>query len=172
MVVLHLRVEYARRCLDNAHSLVIELPSMNGAVRTLYHGCQAQGEVLWMHLGREAVRECLAFAGGNLSSISCCGQISHDHRRIWCAWHVHRRKERSANEHKSNILRLLIVYRHDHLCGMIVDKLDTEDLRIWELSRYRQLQVRRGVGLLNLLFDILNLIEKVSMRLSSMEGIW
>jgi len=117
----HLWVEDAAWGLDNSDGLVVELHGEDLLLGVLDDGGQVQGQVLWVHLVREAVGESLTLAGGDEGSITSGGQVANDARWAWSSWNPHWREERTADELEADWGWLFIVDGQHALSWVVVD---------------------------------------------------
>lgn len=92
------------------------------------NGGKSQLEILGVHLGGEAIADCLLLASGNLNSITSSRQVA-DNLGL-----VTRVPKATADEVHRDRVRLIIGDGDQRLGRVTVDKLDTEDLGSRERS--------------------------------------
>jgi len=66
---IHLRVENAGWCLNNADGFIVDRDSVEGAFAVLKYGNELQAQVLGVHVGGKGVRDTLFGAGWDLDGV-------------------------------------------------------------------------------------------------------
>lgn len=92
------------------------------------NGGKSQLEILGVHLGGEAIADCLLLASGNLDSITGSRQVADDLGLVIGV------PKATADEVHRDRVRLIVGDGDQRLGRVTVDKLDTEDLGSRERS--------------------------------------
>ena len=130
---VHLRVEEARVGFDNCYGAIVGLESSEfGALRD--NGSQIQAKLLWMHIRLELVGQTLPLAGWYFNGILLRCQVANDARARWVEV---RCPQTSSHKLHSHWLRFFVAEGEDRVCDLAIDKLDSEDLGVREIGRYR-----------------------------------
>lgn len=125
-----MRVEDARRRLDDGNRLVVGGDREEVVLLVLEHSYQLEADVLRVHLGSEAVGQRLLLAAGDLQSIALASQVAQNMSLLASIL-----DQRAADDGDSDGLWLLVVDGQTSLGRVAVDQLDTEDLRLREAGR-------------------------------------
>lgn len=126
--VLHLGVEDAGIRLHDANGAIVGNDRNQAALAVRNNGGKSQLEILGVHLGGEAIADCLLLASGNLNSITSSRQVA-DNLGL-----VTRVPKATADEVHRDRVRLIVGDGDQRLGRVTVDKLDTEDLGSRERS--------------------------------------
>lgn len=129
---IHLRIKDTRLSLNNTHSLIESLQGVGCALHIRHHSSQIQLQILRVQLGGKAIAQAITRACRDFDVVPCGSQVGYDLRTIGA--HGIRPK-RAANEDDTDRLWLSIGEGEQGLSRVAVDKLDTEDLRLWEGCR-------------------------------------
>lgn len=158
---IHLRIEDASGCLDDADSLVVGRKGVESVLLVLDNSYELQTNILGVHLGGEAVGQGLLLAAGDLQAIARAGEVTED-----LSLSARLLDERTTNNGDRDGLGLLVVNGKTGLGGVAVDQLDAKDLGLREAGGDSDLQVGR-LGILDDFFDILDLEKQTVSGLSS-----
>lgn len=151
---IHLRVKDGGRCLDYGDGLVVDLLGENVALAVLEDGTKVEGEVLGVHLGREAVGQRLLLAGGDGQVVAGRAEVAENDRRVWSTWHTDGRHQRTTDQNQGNWLGLEVGDAENGLGCVAIDELDAKDLAVGERCRDGDGKRRAGAGRINLLLPI------------------
>ena len=124
---IHLRVEEAGRCLNNADSLVVDRNGDEVILAILQHSHELKTTVLRVHFCREAVRNCLVGASRNLDRVALAGEVAKD-LGLSCNF----LDQRATDNGDADRSGLIVDHGQTRLRGLAVDELDAKDLRLGE----------------------------------------
>lgn len=125
---LHVGVEDARLGLDDAHGAIEGLNGEELALAIRQNSGDVQTNILGVHLGREAVRDGLLLAGGNLGAIASGSQVANH-----LAFLI-QSPQAASEEVYSDGVRLIVGDGDQSFGRTTIDKLDAKDLRGGERS--------------------------------------
>ena len=153
---LHLGVEDAGIRLHDANGAIVGKNRKQAALAVRNNGRKSHLEILGVHLGGEAIADCLLLASGNFDSITSSSQVADNLGLI-----IGFPKATADKVHRDRV-RLIIGDGDQRLGRVTVDKLDTEDLG----SRERGLGRDSQSG--NPCFSILSILQVQNQTISQL----
>lgn len=130
---LHLRIEEARRGLDNGSGAVEHRDGEESALRVGQDGLELKQNILRLHVEREGIGNLLSLAGRDLEVVLSARDVAQDALVRGGVGREDLSRVKDTSEEGEGDGSLLLVGKGDEsLCRVTVDELDAEDICLGE----------------------------------------
>lgn len=139
---IHLWVEEASWSFNNADSLIESLDLEEVSSSIVHNSSYVKAKILWVKFGSERVWEAQLLSRSNVNIVAGAREVANDTGRGWqTLWELIQSRQVSSNDGESDRFRLAVGKFEKSLGRMVVDKLHTENLGLWECSYNIDIQV-------------------------------